>query len=406
MAMTNIERIVSSGESWARSHAGAAEWVKWVLRSLIRVTIALIFISAIVPAYAWDRGRTETFAILPRLPGNVPVDAEGLTVGLDGTVYTPSFGFNSKGAVSGPPHLFSFKPNGELVNNVALVNPASTPQPSTNLVGLVYQTSSKTLLICDLAQGIVWQASPITGKANVFMDTGLGSASGLNGLTFDKAGNIYVADSLQGVIWTTGPNGGAPTVFADSQILSPETVPEAVLLPSLGANGVEFNSKFTAMYVSNTAYHSIVQVPVSLNTDGSVAVAGAATILATGINAPDGIAVDRNDNLWIAANQEDEIDVVDPAAIDAQGQPLPKVVAKRGDFDGVSTNGTIQGLLFPTSLAFSPDQKILYVSNLALFQPYTGVPEPAIDSSWTLQIKHYTVARIRTEGLFITGSGH
>jgi hypothetical protein len=36
------------------------------------------------------------------------------------------------------------------------------------------------LLICDLAQGIVWQANPVTGKATLFMDTGLGGNSGLN----------------------------------------------------------------------------------------------------------------------------------------------------------------------------------------------------------------------------------
>jgi sugar lactone lactonase YvrE len=67
------------------------------------------------------------------------------------------------------------------------------------------------LLICDLAQGIVWKADPATGRATIFMDTGLGSASGLNALTFDPAGNVYVSDSFQGVIWKTGPTGGTPT---------------------------------------------------------------------------------------------------------------------------------------------------------------------------------------------------
>jgi sugar lactone lactonase YvrE len=52
------------------------------------------------------------------------------------------------------------------------------------------------LLICDLSDGIVWQADPKTGKATVFMNTGQGSNSGLNALTFDKAGNVYVSDSI------------------------------------------------------------------------------------------------------------------------------------------------------------------------------------------------------------------
>jgi hypothetical protein len=54
-----------------------------------------------MPAGAWDRGDAEIFAVLPDLPGNTPVASEGLTVGPDGTVYTPSFGFNSKGPSRG-----------------------------------------------------------------------------------------------------------------------------------------------------------------------------------------------------------------------------------------------------------------------------------------------------------------
>jgi len=77
------------------------------------------------------------------------------------------------------------------------------------------------------------------------------------------------------------------------------------------------------------------------------------------------------------------------------GNALPKVIAKRGDFHGISENGTIRGLLFPASPAFSPDEKFLYVSNIALYLPFAGVPEPAIDSPWTLKVKHYTIAKSR-----------
>jgi sugar lactone lactonase YvrE len=358
--------------------------------------LILLLICAVMPASAWERGRTEAFAVLPTLPGDVPVPSEGLTVGPDGTVYTPSFGINSQGPVAGPPHLFSFKPNGQLLYNVALVNPAPSPapQPSTTLLGLVFQVSSQTLLICDLAQGIVWQANPKTGKSTVFMDTGQGPKSGLNALTFDKAGNVYVSDSFLGVIWKTGANGGTPTMFVDSQTLSPQAATGVILVPPFGANGVEFNNEYTAMYVANTAYHSIVEVPVTLNHDGSVSVAGNAAVLTTGINAPDGIAVDSHDNLWVVANQQDEIDVIDPNAVTAQGT-LAKVIAKRGDFQGISEDGTVQGLLFPASPAFSPDEKFLYVSNLAVFLPFAGVPETAIDSPWTLEVKHYPIAKIR-----------
>ena len=160
--------------------------------------LALMAILAVTPAGAWDRGRTETFAVVPYLPGKVPVSIEGLTVGPDGTVYAPSFGFNSDGEVTATPHLFSFWPNGNLRKDVALVNPSGPPQPSPHLLGLVYQQSSKSLLICDLIKGVVWQSDPLTGKSSVFMDTGLGSNAGLNALTFDKAGNVYVSELVSG----------------------------------------------------------------------------------------------------------------------------------------------------------------------------------------------------------------
>ena len=56
-----------------------------------------------------------------------------------------------------------------------------------------------------------------------------------------------------------------------------------------------------------------------------------------------------------------------------------------------------EGLLFPASPAFSPDGKTLYVSNLALYLPYAGVPQTAIDSPWTLEVKHYTIAKISAD---------
>jgi hypothetical protein len=184
------------------------------------------------------------------------------------------------------------------------------------------------------------------------MNTAQGPNSGLNALTFDKAGNVYVSDSFLGVIWKTGPNGGSPSIFIDSQTLSPQAATGVILVPPFGANGVEFNDEYTEMYVANTAYHSIVEVPVTLNPDGSVSVAGQAQVLTTGINAPDGIAVDRRDNLWVVANQQEEIDVINPNVVTSQGT-LAKVIAKRGDFQGISEDGTVQGLLFPASPAFS-----------------------------------------------------
>jgi hypothetical protein len=74
--------------------------------------------------------------------------------------------------------------------------------------------------------------------------------------------------------------------------------------------------------------------------------------------------------------------------------PNGRVVAKKGDFDGITDEGSIRGLLFPASVAFSPDKRRLYVTNLALYLPFAGVPAIAVDSGWTLQVKHYNIAVI------------
>ena len=94
----------------------------------------------------------------------------------------------------------------------------------------------------------------------------------------------------------------------------------------------------------------IVRIPV---TGGSP---GTPEVFTNSINGADGLVLDDDDNLWVAANQADEIVVVDPTG---------KAIAKLGDFDGVQ-NGVTRGLLFPASPAFSKDGNWLFVTNLEL----------------------------------------
>jgi sugar lactone lactonase YvrE len=347
-----------------------------------------------MPADAWDRGDVDNFATIPAFAPSGPgaacpngaasctSDIEGVAVGPDGMVYTPSFGFNSAGALAGYSELFVFAPDGHLVKHFPVTG------SSPHLIGLVYQQSSNSLLIADLGTGVVWKVDPVSQSTAMFMKapTITTTAPGLNALTFDKAGNVYVSDSFQGVIWKTGPNGGTPTAWyspfntGQNDLLLPNANTGEVLNPPFGANGIEFNNEGTAMFAMNTAYHSIIKIPVE--SDGS---AGTGATFTTGINAPDGLAVDADDNLWVAANQGDEIVVVDQTGT---------VIAKQGDYDGLTEDGAIRGLLFPASLAFSPDQRRLYVTNLALYLPYAGAPEIAVDSGWTLEVKQYNVAVI------------
>jgi len=330
--------------------------------------VALLGILSATPVNAWDRGDVDVLAVLPDVTPGVPSSVEGLTVGPDDNIYVTSFGFNASGALSGNSVLYVIKPNGNLVRKV----PIAGSSPHT--LGLAFNPINGFLLVIDFGSGRVLHVDPVTGAASVFIPPVAGS--GLNALTFDKQGNVYVSDSFNGVIWKTGPLGGVPTAWSSDPLLSPGSG----LTPPFGANGVEFNNAGNTLFVANTATHQIIKIPV--NSNGT---AGAASIFITGINAPDGIAIDRKDNLWVCANQEDDIIVLDKTG---------KVIAKLGDFNGINDDGIVRGLLFPASPAFSRDGKTLYVSNLTLFLPYAGA-NAAVDSAWTLKVKHYTVSKMR-----------
>jgi sugar lactone lactonase YvrE len=324
----------------------------------------LVGILGVVPANAWKRGEVDVLATLPFATGSV----EGLTVGSDGTVYVPTFGFNANGALSGNALLFKITPNGK-------VSSVTINGSSPHMLGLAFNPVTGALWVLDFGAGNVLAVDPNSGGSSVLAAIGPPPGHGLNALTFDTAGNGYVSDSFSGTIWKVGPHGGGATNWKTDPLLSPGSG----LTPPFGANGVEFSNDRKTMFVANTAFHQIIQIVV--NSDGS---AGAASIFITGINAPDGIAVDPSGNIWVCSNQEDEIVVLDPTG---------KVIAKLGDFNGIGPDGIVNGFLFPASLAFSKDGKTLYVSNLTLFLPFAGA-NPAIDSAWTLQVKGYTVSSL------------
>src|SRR5262249_39769586 len=152
----------------------------------------------------------------------------------------------------------------------------------------------------------------------------------------DASGNVYVSDSFGGIIWRTGPAGGAATKFAESPLLQPNGV------PPFGANGLAFNGAGTTLLVANTANDTGGQNPASQPAKLSVFVHS--------INGADGLIIDEDDNLWVAANQADEIVVVNPSG---------RAIAKLGDFSGLDPKGAPNGLLFPASLVFS--RGFLYV---------------------------------------------
>ena len=321
-------------------------------RAALAVFACLVFC---LDASAWDRGSVERFASL--LPGSP--NPEGITADRHGDLYVSGF---SPTSPVGPGKVFVFGQDGALKRVLHVAG-------STNaLLGLAF-SEREELLVIDFGASQVLRVNPHTGASTVFMTVPPG-AHGLNALTFDRAGNVYVSDSFQGVIWVTGPRGGLGAIWKSDPLLT------TAGFPPFGANGLEFNSDESALFVANTGNDTVVRI-------ASVAgVAGDATVFTNSINGADGLFLDRNDNVWVCANQSDEIVVTDRSG---------KAIAKLGDFNGVQ-GGSPVGLLFPASLVRVADW--VYITNLSLdLRPITS--QQSVDSQWAAMVTTHTISRIR-----------
>jgi DNA-binding beta-propeller fold protein YncE len=325
------------------------------MRILLAIFLTLFLVTS--NAFAWQRLKATTFAKLP----DGFIQPEGITADVFGNLYVGSFAPNGS-ATTGQIAVINRFGRLARVLNVANSSPA--------LLGLAFHPKTHHLLVIDFGAQQVLTVNPFTGESSVFTTIPGGAAAGPNALAFDADGNVYISDSFQGIIWRTGPNGGTPTAWVTSPLLSTTGV------PGFGANGLAFNRDESAMFVANTGDDAIVRIAVVAGAPGTPAV------LVHGINGADGLMIDRHDNIWVAANQSDEIVVIDPT-----GRPL----AKLGDFDGIGRRGTPRGLLFPASLVRT--HGFVYITNLSLDLRAVGGPQ-TLNSQPGAEVTTYTIARL------------
>ena len=196
---------------------------------------------------------------------------------------------------------------------------------------------------------------------------GAGGGCGLNAITFDAAGNLYVSDSFGGKVFKIVLPAGPVTTFVSHDLLAPGSHG----FPPFGANGLAFNAAGTHLFIANTADDRILRYEIATAT---------LSTFAESINGADGIAFDHHGRLWVAANQADEV-----VALNSRG----RVVERRGSFKGIDHDGAVKGLLFPASLVIS--RADIYVTNLALpLTPAEG-DEPEED------VTTFTVSRIELD---------
>jgi sugar lactone lactonase YvrE len=320
---------------------------------------ALLVVSA-TPATAWNRSPATQFATLP--PGTA--HPEGITADARGNLYVANFDVSGNTSVG---TIVVFGRNGRLLRTLQI------DDASALLLGLGFNPVTHDLLVIDFGKQQLLKVDPQSGASSQFAAIPGGAAAGPNGLAFDAAGNVYISDSFQATIWRTPAGGGVPVAWVSDPLLGTSGV------PPFGANGIAFNRDASAMFVANTGNDTIVRIPLPAGPSGTP---GAAEVFVNSINGADGLILDAADNLWVAANQADEIVVVDPTG---------RVIAKLGDFDGIDRHGAPVGLMFPASLVRVDN--FIYVTNLALDLRNFRLPQ-AVDSQWAAQVTQYTIARI------------
>jgi sugar lactone lactonase YvrE len=347
-----------------------------VRHSLIAALCAALTILAVSPAApAWNRNPAVEFADLPDDPAFACRlrNPEGITVDrTTGHFYVADFDYRG---TCGTGRIAVYNKSGKLLHILRL-------NSSPALLGLDFHPVTHELLVIDFGAKQVLRTDRNTGASAPFatLPPGFQANAGLNALTFDKAGNVYISDSFQGIIWRTGASGGVAVNWVQNPLLlvygpTPGVAP-LTNVPPFGANGLAFNGA-GVLFVANTANDTVVQIPTAATAPGTP------TVFVNSINGADGLIIDDDDNLWVAANQADEIVVVDPSG---------KAIAKLGDFDRIAPDGSPRGLLFPASLVFYGD--FVYVTNAALdlrdFNPQFN----AVDSQWAAQVTRWNVARI------------
>ncbi|HEX9075472.1 MAG TPA: SMP-30/gluconolactonase/LRE family protein [Anaerolineae bacterium] len=276
----------------------------------------------------------------PSLVKSCP-NPEGIAVDPTGNIYASSF------ASTPTANICVVNSAGALVDVIPV---AAGSGGVTSLLGMLF-VPSQGLYVLDFANGAqpngrVLHVDPAT-HAVTTIATGFAAP---NGVAQDNHGALFVSDSFTGEIRKVAPDGTSNTLWVQSELLKPHG------FPPFGANGVAFDRTERFLYIANTADDRVLRVPVQADgSAGKVEIfADGATINATqktthAIDGADGIAFDVQGNLYVCANQANEIQVLSPSG----------ALVTRYAGTGAAA------LDFPASLVFKG--RSLFITNLSLF---------------------------------------
>jgi sugar lactone lactonase YvrE len=338
-------------------------------RLFLLVPVIGFFLSPLTLPLHADQSGVVRFATLPK-PG--PGFPEGIAADEAGNIYVATFDSTTTNVI----HIFGH--NGRLRDTI--------PLPGALPLGLAFDQAGN-LYVADFGNGDVLKFEPpftaSSTPADMF-DVCAGPLTppsvppvpvcGLNAITFDANGDLYVSDSFGGNIFKIDLPNGPPSTFFTHDALKPATHADPAFnaFPGFGANGLAFNASGTALFIANTGDDRILKLNL---------VDGSPTTLETfaeSINGADGILFDTQGRLWVAANQADEV-----VALNAT---TGRIVERRGSFEDIGRDGAARGLLFPASIVLSRGS--IFVTNAAL------ALTPALGDDPEEDVATFTVSRI------------
>src|SRR5215472_19103978 len=288
----------------------------------------------------------------PNLRSTCP-NPEGIAIDPRSNLYAASFSFTREA------NICVLDPAGQVVDIIAV--PAG-PAGDAALLGELFE-QGQGLYVVDFANGTapngrLLRIDPSSHEIST-LATGFAAA---NAIAQDRHRNLFVSDSFLGTISKVAPDGSSNEIWVSSPLLTTRG------FPPFGANGVAFDRNQEFLYVANTGDSRVLRIPVEA--DGS---AGPIEVFAQGsattqvLHGADGVMFDVRGNLYVCANQANEVQVLDPSA---------HLIAR---YKGTGANA----FDFPASLVFH--ERALYVTNLSLSDSgvnsklsVLGVPFPGL----------------------------
>ena len=320
-------------------------------------------VALIAPASA-SAQEPYAVSVFSRVPD--PGQPEGIAVAPDGTVYV---GTNNAGdgtrSPKQPSKIFAYDENGALKREYVVTG----QDTSNNLYG-VYGLATDlggNVYFADRVPARIVKLDPIGGAQSDYArfpdlkpcSAGVGEPCSRttgdqppfpNSLAWGPANSLYVTDGAQAGIWRILPGGGEPTLVRSDPLLeAPVAGPNGIVVDPDGKTMAFAQSNFPPGPTPEYANGRIYRLPLSGD--------GALKLVWEGrpFDVPDGIALARSGNIWVALAGPDQVGVIEPS-----GREIARVPQSM-------TQNSQQEIPFdkPASVAFLGNRVL--VTNQSLF---------------------------------------